>query len=101
MVMELDVKCIIQSHLKKIRVLKPEVMSPFYLFNAKIVQRQIEMLTFIQATLSTLGNRMTDVYLPIHKDKAKIAEIAEEVQSIIKVKKDIKFRANQLIENSL
>jgi type I restriction enzyme M protein len=104
MVTAADTKCIIQSHLRKIRVLQPEVINPFYLFyllNTKIVQQQVEMLTFTQATLSTLGNRIMDFQLPIHKDKNEVERISNEVQAIIKLKKELKEKANNLINNSL
>ncbi len=64
MVTRLDVKCIIQSHLKKIRVLENRNYNPFYIFyllNTKIVQEQIARQTFVQATLSTLGNRIMEI----------------------------------------
>lgn len=101
---ENDTKCIIQSHLRKIRVLQTNELSPFYLFyllNSNIVQKQVEMLTFVQATLSTLGNRIMDLQLPIHKDKTEVERISNEVQAIIKLKKQIKERTINLIDNSL
>jgi len=101
---ENDTKCIIQSHLRKIRVLQIDKLNPFYLFyllNTNIVQKQIEMLTFVQATLSTLGNRIMDLQLPIHKDKREVERISNEVQAIIKLKKQLKERTNNLIDNSL
>ncbi len=103
-VTDLDTKCIIQSHLRKIRVLKTDELNPFYLFyllNTKIVQQQVEMFTFTQATLSTLGNRILDFYLPIHNDKNEIERITKEVQAIISLKKELKHRTSVLIENSL
>lgn len=82
--------CIIQSHLRKIRILSPEELNPFYLFyllNSKIVQQQVDTLTFTQATLSTLGNRLIDIQLPIHKNKNEMRLIAKEVEEIIALKK--------------
>jgi type I restriction enzyme M protein len=104
MVTKLDVKCIIQSHLKKIRVLNTEEITPYYLFfllNTKIVQKQIETKTFVQATLSTLGNRLLDIVLPIHKDKKEIEKISEEVKEIIDAKTYLRERAQRLIDNSI
>jgi type I restriction enzyme M protein len=101
---ENDTKCIIQSHLRKIRVLQTDEINPFYLFyllNSNIVQKQVEMLTFTQATLSTLGNRIIDLQLPIHKDKSEVGRISNEVQAIINLKKQLKERTNKLIDNSL
>lgn len=99
-----DTKCIIQSHLRKIRVLKPEELNPFYLFyllNSKIVQQQVEMLTFTQATLSTLGNRIMDFELPIHQNKNEIERIIKEVQEIISIKKELKQKIYNLVDYSL
>jgi type I restriction enzyme M protein len=59
------------------------------------------MLTFVQATLSTLGNRIMDLQLPIHKDKTEAERISNEVQAIIELKKQLKERTNKLIDNSL
>ena len=55
-----DVRAVIQNHLRKIRVIDSENMNPFYLFylpNTNLFQQQVEMKTFTQATLSTLGNQ--------------------------------------------
>jgi len=101
---ENDTKCIIQSHLRKIRVLKTDELNPFYLFyllNSTIVQKQVEMLTFVQATLSTLGNRIMDLQLPIHKDKNEIERISREIEQIIQLKKELKEKTNNLINSSL
>lgn len=103
-VTENDTKCIIQSHLRKIRVLRPNELNSFYLFyllNSNIVQKQIEMLTFVQATLSTLGNRIMELELPIHKDKNEAERIAKEVEAIVHLKKQLKERTSKLISNSL
>lgn len=104
MVTNLDVKCVIQSHVRKIRVLKPEVLNPFYLFyllNSNIVQQQVDMLTFTQATLSTLGNRILDFQLPIHKNQETINIISQEIATIINLKKELKTKTINLISNSL
>lgn len=104
MVTVADTKCIIQSHLRKIRVLQPEVLNPFYLFyllNTKIAQQQVEMLTFTQATLSTLGNRIMDFQLPIHKDVKEIERITAEIQEIINLKQSLKERSLKLVTESL
>lgn len=104
MITKLDVKCIIQSHLKKIRVLNTEEITPhylFYLLNTKIVQSQIETKTFVQATLSTLGNRLLELVLPIHKDKKEIQRITKEVKEIIETKTGLRERAQRLLDDSI
>ncbi len=102
-VTRLDKKCIIQSHLRKIRVLKQEQINPFYLFyllNSRIVQKQIAAQTFVQATLSTLGNRILEIILPIHTDKKEIQAISNEIREIIEVKTELRERSIRLVENS-
>jgi len=103
-VTKLDTKCVIQSHLRKIRVLNEDIISPFYLFyllNTKIVQQQIKQKTFIQATLSTLGNRINEIVLPIHNNKLEIKKINKEIKDIIKVKIDIRMKMNKIINSDM
>ena len=104
LITSLDVKCIIQSHLRKIRVLKSEIISPyyfFYLLNTKIVQKQIKQKTFVQATLSTLGNRINDLILPIHTDKNEIEKISYEIKEIFKKKIEIRKKTNNILNGEL
>ncbi|UXX79469.1 N-6 DNA methylase [Reichenbachiella carrageenanivorans] len=61
-------KCVVQSHVKIIRVLKSSIYSPFellYIFNQKPVIQQIRSLIFIQSTLGSIGNRLNELILPI------------------------------------
>ena len=95
MVTHNDVKIVIQSHLRQIKVLDKQKLSPFYLFyllNTKFVQMQVEMMTFTQATLSTLGNRIMDLVLPFHNDEEFKNKISTEVADIINQKAEIKRR---------
>ncbi len=104
MVSKLDVKCIIQSHLRKIRVIENKELTPYYLFyllNSKIVQEQIEKQTFVQATLSTLGNRILELILPVSTDKEKINKISNDIKSIIHKKCEIREKTLELIDNSI
>ena len=81
-----DVNSLIQSHFKIIRVLKDGLVDPyllFYLLNQKIVLRQIEKNTFVQATLSTIGNRLLNVRLPIPKSKEKRDKISKKIKTLI------------------
>ncbi|MCP4111214.1 MAG: N-6 DNA methylase, partial [Desulfobacteraceae bacterium] len=96
-----DKKCIIQSHLRKIRVLRQEYTDPFYLFyllNSRIVQKQIAAHTFVQATLSTLGNRILEIVLPIHTDKREMQAISNEIREIIEVKTELREKSIRLVE---
>jgi type I restriction enzyme M protein len=99
-----DLKCVIQSHLKKIRVLKTNEISPFYLFfllNTEIVKKQIKQQTFVQATLSTLGNRINDLILPIYADISEIEKISKEIKEIINKKIEIRIRTNEIASKKL
>ncbi len=104
MVTKLDVKCIIQSHLRKIRVVENEELTPFYLFyllNSKVVQEQISKHTFVQATLSTLGNRIMELILPVPTDRQEIDRISNEIKSIINKKCEIREKTLEVIDNSI
>lgn len=97
-----DEKIIIQSHLLKMRVSKESRITPFYLLyllNTPIVQKQIEKYTFIQGTISTIGDRINELSLPIHKDLNKIKEISDEVKNIIDTKRMLKEKIEKLINN--
>ena len=104
MVTRLDTRIVIQSHLKKIRVLRPDVIDPFYLFyllNSNIVQRQIEVKTFTQATLSTLGNRLHEIVLPLANDPVERARIASQVRDIIEAKTKLREQTMRLVQGSI
>lgn len=104
MVTRLDIKIIIQSHIRKIRVLNTEYINPYYLFyllNAKIVKRQIDSKTFVQATISTIGNRLNEVILPISNNQKEISEIVEMVKEIINEKTILRERTVKIIEDSI
>jgi type I restriction enzyme M protein len=96
-----DEKIIIQSHLLKIRVSKESKIDAFYLLyllNTPIVQKQIAKYTFIQGTISTVGERFNELRLPIHKDLDKIKQISNEVKNIIDTKRTLRERIDNLIK---
>ena len=100
MITPIDIQSIYQSHIKKIRVLDKTKINPFYLFyllNTEIVQEQIVSKTFTQATLSTLGDRIYEVILPVHKDIAKTKKIAAEIQNIIVMKAQLRKRTREIL----
>ena len=101
MVTRLDLRIIIQSHLKKIRVLDADFINPYYLFyllNSKIVRKQIDSKTFVQSTISTIGNRLGEVVLPINTDDKEIARVTNEVKSIISQKTELRERTMKIIQ---
>lgn len=100
MVTKYDLKILIQSHVRKIRVLKPEILSPYYLLyllNTDIAQRQIASKTFVQATISTIGNRLEEVFLPVLSDKTELVRIENEVKSIIDSKAELRERTHRVM----
>lgn len=83
---EYDTKIIYQSHLYKIRVLKPKIISPFLLLailSSKPVNEQIKSKRFTQDIIDSLGTRIHELLLPIPKDRAKKEQIAITVQKVI------------------
>lgn len=100
MVTELDTKIVIQSHIRKIRVLEPAKMDPyllFYLLNTNIVKKQVEAKTFIQATISTLGNRLNEIILPIPKDEKVKKNLDNKTREIILSKMELRKRSIEII----
>ncbi len=100
-VTSLDEKIVIQSHLLKIRVEKEtELINPYYLmylFNLPIVKKQIKNKTFVQGTISTIGDRIKEIILPI--DKKEVKQITEKVKDIIFKKELLRKEIMQLINN--
>ncbi len=99
-----DIKMIIQSHLKKIRILDTTKLDPFYflyLLNSKIVRKQIDAKTFVQATISTLGNRLNELILPISTDTDRVKQISDEVREIIDGKTRLRQRTMQIIGDEI
>ena len=104
MITKLDLKIIIQSHLRRIRVLDPKIIDPYYLFyllNSKLVRKQIDSRIFVQATISTIGNRLNEVILPICNDKNEVKKIIDEVKNIIEEKAKLREKTVKIVEGSI
>ena len=90
MVTSEDTKIVYQSHFRKLRVLKKNIISPYTLLGLlglEIVQKQIEAKSFRQGTISTLGSRLKDIIVPIPKDQKLKNKMHQEIKSIIDNKK--------------
>jgi len=90
MITENDLKIVYQSHFRKIRILKKDKFSPYALLGLlglEIVQKQIEAKSFRQGTISTLGNRLKEIKIPIPKDKNIMIKMHKEIKKIIDQKK--------------
>lgn len=101
MVTNLDTKIIIQSHIRRIRVTDVSRFDPyllFFLLNTRIVRKQIEAKTFVQATISTVGNRLSEIVLPVPCSEEKRQEWASEMKEIIHAKMELRRRSLKLME---
>ena len=101
---ELDTKIIIQSHIYQIKILKNRKSIDsnliLHLLNLDIVQKQIRAITFVQGTISTIGNRILDVKLPLPTDLSKRIKISNYIKEIIKSKTEVKKKIDNLSLNS-
>lgn len=100
-----DLRIVIQSHLRKIRVLNNSAnINPFYLLyllNTNLVRQQIKSKTFTQATISTVGNRIEELILPISRSIDRIEEVTKKVRGIIKQREKTKRELAELLEKSV
>lgn len=99
MVTKLDEKIIIQSHIRKIRVLDKSALDTFllfYLLNTRIVKKQIEAKTFVQSTISTLGNRLYEIILPIPKSKSQRDKIVGKMKYILEQREKLRRLQSEL-----
>jgi type I restriction enzyme M protein len=95
-----DEKIVIQSHILRIRLNDKSGFDTYYLLyllNQPIVQKQVAQYTFVQGTISTVGDRLNEIVLPVHTDKKKIREISQHVKSIIDKKQEIKRSIDRLV----
>ncbi|GAH11378.1 unnamed protein product, partial [marine sediment metagenome] len=101
---ELDTRIIIQSHIFQIKILNNKKnIDPYlilHLLNLDIVQKQIRAITFVQGTISTIGNRILDVKLPLPTDLSKRINISSYIKEIIKNKTEIRKKIHDLSLNS-
>ncbi|MDR3232110.1 MAG: hypothetical protein LBT46_00315 [Planctomycetaceae bacterium] len=95
-----DKKIVIQSHILRIRLKDENRFDSYYLLyllNQPIVQKQIAQYTFVQGTISTVGDRLNEVVLPVHLDREKIKCISQQVESIIEQKQETKRSIEKII----
>ena len=82
-----DKKIIIQSHIRRIRILKEnDLINPYlllYLFKMPIVEKQIYSKVFVQATIPTLSNRLKEIVLPVPRDRKEREKISNFIKEII------------------
>ena len=96
MITNADIRIVIQSHFRRIKVKKKDILSPYLLLamlGLEIVQKQIESKAFRQGTISTLGNRLMDVKIPIPSDPVLREKIISNIKEIIANKEQAKLHA--------
>jgi len=102
MVTESDTRILFQSHIYKIRVVKPDTLTPWLLFaclNSPIVKRQIRAKQFTQDIIDTLGNRILEILIPIPKDQQRRQEIESNTQEIVEGRVALRNRAREVALN--
>jgi type I restriction enzyme M protein len=90
---ENDLNSLIQSHFKIIRVERTDLINPFllfYLLQQKIVQRQIDNNIFTQATLSSIGNRIYNIKLPIPREETERIRLTAHAKEALTIRNKYK-----------
>lgn len=88
-------KCIIQSHIKRLRLKDKEELDPFYIFLPLIIQEiggyQSKRFTVIQSTIPTISNRIENISIPIlnKKDMEHISGLVREAFELKDQKKTL------------
>jgi type I restriction enzyme M protein len=68
MLTEHNVRCVVQSHLRILSIIKQQKLDPYALLfalNLPSVKLRMRSLVFIQSTLGTLGNRINELRIPL------------------------------------
>lgn len=82
-----DTRIVFQSHLYKLRILKPDELSPFLLLAALSsppVRRQVKAKRFTQDIIDSLGDRLYELVLPLPKGPEERDRIAGLVARAIR-----------------
>jgi len=101
-------KCIIQSHIKALRIKKDVSIDPYYVFIPLMIKEiggfQCKRFTVIQSTIPTISNRINDIIVPIidDEDMIHIATLVKKAFALKDQKKKLlrtmKVEMNQLLE---
>lgn len=103
MITELDTEIIIQSHIRRIKVIKKNKMSPYLLLallGLEVVQKQIESKSFRQGTISTLGSRLREIILPIPTEKVIIDDIISSVKTVVRERTEARKKVQSITINN-
>lgn len=99
-VTEYDLPMLFQSHLYRIRVLKPDVIDPWLLFvllNTPIVRLQVRSKQFTQDIIDTIGKRVAELRIPVPRDEKTATLLAEQCRNIIETRVRLRHEASSLV----
>lgn len=71
-----------------------------YLLNLDIVQEQIKSKTFVQGTISTIGDRVNDIILPFPKSIKERESLSERYRKIVNYKTKSHLEILRISKNS-
>lgn len=81
-----DVRIVFQSHLYKLRLAQDAEIDRYLLLaglSSPLVQRQIRACSFTQDIINTLGDRITEIVIPVPKAARRRKEISALVERVI------------------
>jgi len=95
-------RCIIQSHIERIRCTE---INPYYLFivlsTKEVGLYQSKKFTVTQSTISTISNNLKNFIIPFSKQEKKIIELTEQAFQLKKERKKIVNESRLMLERSL
>ena len=100
MVMDTDLPMLFQSHLYRIRVHKPEVISPWLLFvllNTAVVRLQVRARRFTQDIIDTIGKRVLELAIPLPKAEGRAQRLGDDFKRIIEGRVRLRQEASALV----
>jgi type I restriction enzyme M protein len=94
-----DLPMLYQSHIYRLRVLKPKDLDPWLLLaclNTSIVMRQIRAKQFTQDIIDTLGRRVHEIVLPLPRSLAVRKQIGDETRETISMRVKLRNRVQDI-----
>ena len=99
-VMDSDLPMLFQSHLYRIRIHEPGIISPWLLFallNTPVVRLQVRAMQFTQDIIDTIGKRVLELKIPMPRSAKKARRLADECRRIIETRVRLRQEASALV----
>ena len=99
MLTKYDTRILFQSHIYRLRVLKPNMLTPFLLLallNSPIVKKQVQAKRFTQDIIDTLGTRISELVLPVPNGKELRRQIEQETRDIVEQRAELRQKARKI-----